>query len=119
MMNRFSLPFFAACLVLLPSCGGAGMSSRRPDPIPSGSAAELDSLEADIEREQANMAASQDPSECRARCRSIESICDASGRICQLVAELGDDTLTVRCTRAEAACSDAQTSEAPCACRSE
>jgi len=119
MTNRVSLLSFAACLVLLPSCGGAAVASRRPDPIPTSAASEIESLERDIEREQANMAAFENPAECRSRCRSIESICDASGRICQLVAELGDDTLTVRCTRAEAACSDAQTSEAPCACRSE
>lgn len=119
MMNQVSLASFAVCLLLLPSCGGAAVAGRRPDPIPSGSAAELERLEADIERERANMAASQDPTECRGRCRSIESICDATGRICQLVAELGDDTLTVRCTRANDACTEARASEAPCACRSE
>lgn len=113
MMTRVSFVSLAASLALLPSCGGA-LVAHRPDPIPAGSAAELDRLEADIEREQAALT-SLDPAACSDRCRSVDAICDASGRICELVAELGDDALTVRCTRASNACDEARGDSCGCA----
>jgi hypothetical protein len=114
MNERLSYFYLAAALLILPSCGGA-LVANRPDPIPAGSAAELDGLEADIEREQANLT-SLDPAACPDRCRSVQAICDASGRICELVAELGDDALTVRCTRANHACDEARSDGSACSC---
>ena len=113
--NAFAL---IACWLLatIPGCGARYVGERRPEPMPAHTAAELDQLEHTIEEEQRTLE-TLDPAACPDRCRSVESICEASARICVLSSEIGGDEVALRCARAERACDEARGGTDPgCGC---
>lgn len=95
-------------------CAVAGSGGGRTS-LPREQASELDALERTIEGEEAALGAI-DPAACVDRCRSVDAICEASARICQIAGDVGDE-LALRCQRAEERCGAARSGTDPgCAC---
>lgn len=115
-MKRFSPILLGLVVSLGPGCGGA-IVSRRPDPIAPDRARELDTLEENIAREQSSLE-DLDPLACPERCHSVEGICEASERICEIASEMSDESVRARCVRASQACDEARNGSTGCACAS-
>lgn len=115
MRRLLSSPFFFGVLSLLMSCSGARFYRPR-SPIPTTVVTELEALEQTMDEAQHALEAT-DPAACPERCRSVEAICDASARICEIASELDDPSVSLRCARAERACDEARRGTSPsCGC---
>jgi hypothetical protein len=89
---------------------------RRPEPIPRASEEELSGLEERIADEEQRLP-TLDPAACVDRCRSVDAICDASARICEIASELGSGDVAARCERASRSCDAARGGTDPsCPC---
>lgn len=107
-------PIALALLSTLTACAGRAPAGQQGGEVERRVPQSILDDEARIDA--ALVVASDDSAACPDRCRSASAVCEASERICSIVGELRDASLTPRCDRARGACGEARERVSGCGC---